>query len=161
MTENKKYNWWDDPKNAEEVQRISWWEYTENKTTIELPVSIVENGGYWTITGNKETEKLIGSGLSVCASGESKDEAIRSFFILMKVAHSYEEECRLKYQCWVPFRKGDWGHTGGTWFVVFGIHFYLRYGKGMKGGKYILFTKLNISIHSEWTTYKNFKNKNL
>ena len=60
------------------------------------------------------------------------------------------------------FRKtsnalGNWKHTGGGWFVIFGLHFYFRYGKGMKGGKYIPFTKLNISFHSEWAMYKKWK----
>lgn len=147
----RKYNWWDDPKNAEEVSRISWWEHPENKTTVELPVSIVQDENYWCIGTNKETKQLIGDSLSsISASGDTKEEAIANFFSLLKASHSYEEMCRLKYQRWVPLRTGNWKHTGGRWFVVFGIHVYFRYGKGMKGGLYIPFTKLNVSVHNEW-----------
>lgn len=158
MKEN--YNWWTDPKNAEEVKRISWWQHPENKTTIELPVSIVEDNGHWIITGNEETEKLIGKSLCQVASGDSKEEAIKMFFLLLRMAHNYEEDCSRKYQRWVPFRKGDWKHKGGRWFVVFGIHVYFRYGRNMKGGWYFPFTKLNVSVHNEWNTYKRWKLSN-
>lgn len=151
IMKKNSYNWWEDPKNKEQVERISWWEHPENKTFVELPVAIVQDGNYWCIGTNKETEKLLGKDLSsVSASGDTKEEAITNFFSLLKASHSFEKMCRLKYQRWVPFRKGNWKHTGGTWFVVFGIHVYFRYGKGMKGGWYVPFTKLNISVHNEW-----------
>lgn len=154
----KTYNWWTDPKNKETVERISWWEHSENKTHLHIPVSIIKSEEQWTIGCNSETEKLIGEDLaSVTASGDSKEKAIRVFFILLKAGHRYEKECRLKYQRWVPFRKGEWGHIGGTWFVIFGIHVYLRKGKGMKGGIYIPFTKLNIRVYNEWLSYKKWK----
>jgi hypothetical protein len=157
---DKNYNWWTDPKNKKEVDKISWWEHTENKTTIEIPVSIVNDGEYWCVGSNKDTEKLVGKSLSaISASGKTKEEAISEFFVMMKTIYFFEEDCRLKYQRWVPFIKGNWSKQGGTWFVIFGIHFYFRYGNGMKGGWYIPFTKLNISIHSDWTTYRNWKKK--
>lgn len=143
----EKYNWWTDPKNAEQVKKISWWEHEENKTTIELPVSIVEDNGHWIIGGNAETEKLIGPGLSHTASGHTKEEAISKFFLMMKISNEFESERARKYEKWVPFITGDWKQRGGRWFQVFGVHVYFRYGKGMKGGRYIPFTKLNISIH--------------
>jgi hypothetical protein len=154
----KDYNWWDDPVNTEEVKRISWWEHPENKTIIELPVSIIQEGEHWTIGTNKETEKLIGESLSsITSQGKSKEEVVSNFFLIMKMIHSFEEEGRRKYQRWVPFRKGDWKHIGGKWFVIFGIHFYFRTRRGMKGGWYIPFTNLNISVHSEWTSYNRWK----
>lgn len=117
-----KYNWWDDPKNTEQVKRISWWEHPENKITIELPVSIIQDGDYWCIGSNRETEELIGENLSsISATGHTKEEAVARFFWLLKASYSIEQKGRIKYQRWVPFRKGDWGHVGGKWFVVFGL----------------------------------------
>jgi hypothetical protein len=151
MSKNKeKYNWWTDPQNAEIVKQISWWDQPENKTSIELPVSILEKENNFIISGNDETKKLIGKGLCSVASGDTKEEAIRLFFRLMEVSYDFQKESAMKYRKWVPFRKGNWNRIGGTWFVIYGIHVYFRYGKNMKGGWYIPFTKLNISISNEW-----------
>lgn len=149
--EKKKYNWWADPANKETVDKMSWWEHPENKTTIPFPVSIVEDDGYWVIGCNSDTENLVGERLaSITCQGGSKEEVVRRFFLMLRLAHEYEDNCRRKYQVWVPFRKGPWKSIGGNWFTVFGINFNFRYGKSMKGGWYIPFTKLNISIHNEW-----------
>lgn len=77
----------------------------------------------------------------------------------IRMTHDYSEECRLNYQRFVPFRKGDWKHTGWKWLALFGIHIHFRYGKGMKGGWYLPLTKLNISISNEWIIYQKFKNE--
>lgn len=153
----KQINWWDDPKNKEEVERISWWNHVENKETFPLPISVICSDNHWTVTCNSDTEKLLGDKLHVVASGDTKEKAIRAMFQILKWTHEYSEECRLNYQRFVPLRIGDWKHTGGKWFTIFGINFYFRYGKGMKGGYYIPFTKQNISIRSDWTIYKNWK----
>lgn len=152
----KTYNWWTDPANAEVVKRISWWEHPENKTTIQLPVSIIEKDGAWSIATNINTRNLIGDLGNGTFSSKSKEDAIEKFWKIMKMSHDYETECRLKYQRWVPFRHGDWS-IGGRWFVIFGINFYFRLGNNMKGGWYIPFTKLNIMVHSEWAVYKRWK----
>lgn len=156
------YNWWEDPKNKAEIERISWWNKAENKQNINFPVSIVEeNGGtHFTITFNDETNSLLGKRMSVVAGGKTKEEAIEKFFMLMKMTHEYTEECRLSYQRFVPFRKGDWKHTGGRWFIIFGFQVFFRYGKGMKHGFYIPFTNLNINFSSEWKVYNKFKKEN-
>ena len=151
------YNWWDDPKNEEEIKRISWWEHPISKKFFDFPISAVESDGYWVVACNSDTEKLIGNGLSVSAQGKTKEEALKKMFMMIALTHDYSEECRLNYQRWVPFRKGDWKHSGGTWFIIFGIQFYFRHGNGMKGGVYIPFTKLNISISNDWITYRNWK----
>ena len=117
------------------------------------------DGEHWTATFSEETEKLLGDKLHSCASGDTKEEAVEKMFMLMKWSHEYSEECRLNYQRFVPFRKGDWKRTGGKWFVIFGFHFNFRYGKQMKGGWFIPFTKQNISIHSDWSIYKEYKRK--
>lgn len=154
------YNWWEDPKNKEEVERLSWWNHPENKEIFELPISVISDGKYWCASFNDETKEVFGDILHGCGQGESKDEAIRQMFSIIKFHHDYSELRILNYQRFVPFRKGDWKQTGGTWFVIFGIHFYFRCGNNMKGGRYMPFTKLNISIHSEWSVYKRWKNKN-
>ena len=153
----KNYNWWEDPKNKEEVERLSWWNHEKNKETFSFPISVVKDGDCWVATCNDETKKLLGDRLHGCAQGKTKEEAIAEMFMMIRMSHNYSEECRLNYQRWVPFRKGDWKHIGGSWLIIFGIHINFRYGKGMKGGKYIPFTKLNISIYSEWITYRNWK----
>jgi len=155
----KDYNWWEDPKNKEQVERISWWNHEENKDTYPFPISVVKSDEVWVATCNDETKKLLGDRLHGCAQGKTKEEAIQQMFLMIKIAHEFSEECRLKYERWVPFRKGDWKHTGGKWFVIFGIHVYFRYGNGMKGGWYFPLTKLNISVSSKWSIYRKFKNE--
>lgn len=154
--EKQNYNWWDDPKNQEEVKRISWWNHSRNMKTIEFPLSIIQEGENWTVASNDETKKLIGK-LGNAASGKTQQEAIDSFWKIIRFHHEFLNEERLSYQRWVPFRKGPWGNTGGNWASIFGIHVYLRYGKNMKGGWYIPFTKLNISLSNDWLMYKRWK----
>lgn len=147
----EKYNWWTDPKNEIEVKKISWWDHSENEVNVNMPISVIQSDeNHWTASTNSETEKIFGKNFNGVASGETKEEAIKDLFIMIKFGIDYNNECRIKYQRWVPFRKGDWKHSGGKWFIVFGINVYFRHGKGMRGGRYIPFTKQNISIHSEW-----------
>lgn len=150
------YNWWEDPKNKEEVERLSWWDYEKNKETFNFPISVIKSGNWWVATCNNETKELLGDRLHVCAQGKTKEEAIKKMFMLIKISHDYSEECRLSYQRFVPFRKGNWKHIGGKWLTIFGIQIYFRCGKGMKGGWYLPFTKLNISISNEWVIYKKY-----
>jgi hypothetical protein len=149
-------SWWDDPKNKEEVNKLSWWNHADNIESFNLPISIIGGNKSWTATFNSETEKLLGNKLSCCASGESKEEAINNMFMLIRSLHEYSEDCRLNYQRFVPFRKGNWKHAGGKWIVIFGINIYFRHGKGMKKGFYIPFTRLNVLINNEWKVYKNY-----
>ena len=159
MENNKDYNWWTDPKNEEEVKRLSWWDDPKNKETFNLPISVVNSDGHWVATCNDETKKILGEGFNQCAQGKTKEEAINKMFMFIRMGDDYLEECRLNYQRWVPFRKGEWKQIGGKWIIIFGIHIYFRYGKGMKGGTYLPFTKLNICFSNEWTTYRKFKNE--
>lgn len=155
----EEYNWWTDPKNKEEVERISWWNHEKNKESFNFPISVVQSDDVWVVACNDETTKLLGEGLHSCSQGKTKEEAIASMFQLMRLTHEYAEECRLNYQRWVPLRVGPWKHRGGRWLAFFGLHVYFRHGKGMKGGHYIPFTKLNVSFSSDWTAYKKYKQK--
>jgi hypothetical protein len=134
-----------------------WWEDEKNKHDFEFPVSVVNESGVWVATCNENTKVLLGDKVHACAQGNTKDEAIRKMFSMIRFMHEYSDECRMNYQRFVPFRKGDWSQTGGKWFVIFGINFYFRYGSKMKHGWYFPFTKLNISINNEWVEYSRLK----
>lgn len=157
---DKNYNWWTDPKNQEEVERISWWNHKENQDVFNLPISVVNGGDHWVASFNEETKKYFGNNITGIGQGKTKEEALHRMFLNVRLAINYSEECRLNYQRFVPFRKGDWKHVGGRWFTIFGFNFYFRYGEGMKYGKYIPLTKLNISIRNEWKIYKNWLKEN-
>lgn len=152
----EEYNWWKDPKNLEEVNRISWWTKSENRAYVELPIALVNDGIYW-VASTIDENKFLGEHLHSCVQARSQDEAISKLFEMIRFRAIYSEGCRLRYQRFVPFRKGPWGQTGGNWISVFGIHIYIRYGKTMKGGWYVPFTQLNISTYSDWCTYRKWK----
>jgi len=153
------YNWWTDPKNKDSVEKLSWWNHPENRKIVYLPISLVHDDGYWVASCSDETKKFLGE-LHSCAQGKSEEEAINNMFEMLRFSYEYEVECRLRYQRWVPLRVGPWGMSGGRWFSVFGINVSFRHGDNMLGGWYVQFTKLNISIHSDWSAYKNWKHNN-
>ena len=155
----EKYNWWTDPKNKEAVEKASWWNKPENQSSVELPISITNEGGMWVVCTNDKTKELFGDYFHGLGQGETKDDAIKSMFIGMKSLAEFLHEERLSSARFVPFTKGDWKYIGGRWFTIFGIHFSFRKGDGNKGGWYIPFTKLNISIISYWKTYRDYKRK--
>jgi hypothetical protein len=159
MAKDENYNWWTDPKNKEEVDKLSWWDHAENRYIIYLPISIVKDGDMYVASFNTETKKYFGEDIHGCAMGKSTEEAVEEMFYMIRFEHEYLKDKVLNYQRFIPFRKGDWKHVGGTWFVIFGMHVYFRHGKGMKGGWYIPFTKLNVSITNEWANYRKHKNK--
>lgn len=146
----------EDKEYFEKWKDYMWWEKEENKQSIPLPVSIAEGDGYWNICTNSETAKLIGEHLHAVDFGETREEAIENFYESIKIQHEYTLMRMLDYERWVPFRVGPWKTIGGKWFAIFGITFHFRYGKDMKGGWYIPFTKLNISVASAWKRYKEF-----
>ena len=139
------------------MKKVFWWEDPKNKETISFPISIIKSDDVWVASCNNETKKLLGDKVNVCSQGETKEDAIKKFFEGIKYLYDYSEECVLNYQRFVPLRKGNWKHNGGKWLVIFGFHFSFRYGKNMKGGMYVLFSKLNISFVNEWKLYKNYK----
>src|SRR5688572_21733323 len=142
MTNNKEYNWWTDPQNADQVKKASWWNHEENKTFIEFPIALVQDGKHWVAsTRRDERHDFLGKQTAV-SQGETKEEAIKQLFFILRLRYDYCDEARLNYQRWVPFRKGPWGKTGGNWFSIFGFHVYFRYGKQNKGGYFIPFTWL-------------------
>lgn len=152
-----EYNWWTDSKNADVVKNISWWNHDENKETYPLPISVIQEGEYFIVSSNDDTLKIIGDIGQQTGQGKTKEEAINQYFSLLRMSYEYQENCRLSYQRFIPFRLGPWNMIGGKWFSIFGFHFYFRTGKNMKGGYYIPFTNLNISFSNDWIVYENYK----
>jgi len=155
----EKLSWWDDPKNKKEVYKISWWEHKKNQEIFPLPISVIQDGDYWIATCNNKTKKYLGDKLYGCSQGKTKEEAINKMFEIIRMTCDYYDECTLNYRRFVPFTKGNWKIKGGKWFTIFGIFMYFRYGKGMKGGWYVPFTKLNISISNYWVEWRKYKKK--
>lgn len=118
------------------------------KTTIGLPVIVLEEDGHWIITTTPESEKITCN--AVCASGKTFPDAEKRFWEMFNIIAKYNEKRSRELDKYKFFQKGDWKHIGGKWFTIIGFHFYLRYGKNMKGGKYIPFTKLNILFLNYW-----------
>ena len=147
------YNWWTDVINKEEVDRLSWWNHEENMFNFDLPISLIEDDGVWIASMNERTYEYLGDYTS-SAVGDTKEEAIVNLFDVYKSNIYFYRERMLSYERFVPFMCGDWNRVGGKWICVFGINIYFRYGSGMKYGKYIPFTKLNISIYNKWKQYQ-------
>lgn len=114
---------------------------------IDFPVDVIyTEEEHWVICSNEETKKLLGSSMNIVVQGDTKEEAIQQFFLHLRMTVDFYKKDANKYRKYAPLIIGDWSHIGGSWFQIFGIHVYFRYGKDMKGGFYIPFTKLNIMI---------------
>lgn len=135
-----------------------WSDDPQYEEFFNFPVSVIESdNGMWVAAFNKKSEEYLGEDISAVAQGKTKEEAIKNLFLDIQLLYHYSEKCRRSYQRFVPIRIGNWKHTGGRWIVIFGINIYFRYGKNMKYGFYIPFTKLNIRINNEWIEYNRFK----
>lgn len=125
---------------------------TSETINISIPVEMIQEGETVFISTTEEAEKILG--FSSYGDGKTKEEAEKQFWSMIRFMNEYYKERSDKLDCWKPFQKGDWKHIGGTWFIIFGIHVYFRTGKGMKGGRYIPFTNLNIMINNHWRKRK-------
>lgn len=130
---------------------MSEWQNIE----ISFPVNYIFDEGHHLIANSDETDNIIGQ-VNTCVQGDSFEDAKKVYFEILKSNIEYLEERSRQLDLWKPFQKGDWKQIGGTWFTTFGINVYFRYGKGMKYGRYIPFTKLNISISNYWRRIKKF-----
>ena len=92
--------------------------------------------------------------------GKSYKKAENNFWKMAAYIYKHHESRSQELNRWKWFQKGNWKSIGGTWFTVFGIMVYFRYGnsplyrKSMRGGWYIPFTNLNISISNYWMKNK-------
>ena len=94
---------------------------------------------------------------SIAVQGKSFKEAENHFWALAWDISKYHQKRSDELNCWKWFQKGDWKQPGGSRFIVFGIAVYFRYGKQMKGGWFVPFTNMNISIHSYWKQLRTDK----
>jgi hypothetical protein len=115
---------------------------------LTIPVILVQEDEDYCIISTKESEAIIGN--SIVGSGKTFEDAANKFWDMARYINEYHKSRSHDLDRWKPFQKGNWKHTGGSWFTVFGINVYFRRGKNMKGGWYIPFTKMNISITNYW-----------
>jgi hypothetical protein len=159
MSKKEYYNWWNDPKNKEKVEELSWWNHEENKVYIEIPISVLKDNlsdgkEVWVASFNDDTKKYLNENIFTAAQGYTMNEAIDKLFEISNYSIEYYIEKYKSYERFVPFLKGDWNVYGGKWFVMFGLGLYFRYGRKNKGGFFIPFTELNVTIINYWKTYK-------
>ncbi len=129
------------------------------RITLEIPVGMIEGDGGFVIFNTKETDQILGK-VSIVIQEESLEEAKRVYLILLKSHIEWAEDRSRQLDKWKPFQKsGKNTMTRSFWFMIFGMHFYFRRGKGMKGGWYIPFTNLNISFHNYWIPYRKPESK--
>lgn len=119
-------------------------EYTEDTLTIPIK-KIKDIDGSYVLTSEKKYFQ------SIVASGKTLEKAKENFWKMFEVMWNHHLKRSQELNKWKPFQKGDWSHIGGTWFTIFGIQVYIRYGKPMRGGVYIPLTKINISIRNYWS----------
>lgn len=129
----------------------------EQRLNLELPVMYVQTEDCYVMWSDNETDKLLD--IPVVVQADSKEAAIKQFWISVKCNQEFYRYIYRRHQRWALFDKGPWVR-GGRWFSVLGFHFNFRVGKNMKGGVYVPFTKLNISFTSFWRKkYSPEKNK--
>lgn len=116
---------------------------------ISIPCEYTIEGEYHLLHLTKEYED-ISTGFCI-SQGKSFEEAEKDLISMIKMINKYHLNRANYLKKYEWFSKGDWNHTGGSWFTILGIHVYFRYGKGMQGGGwYIPFTKMNVSITNYW-----------
>lgn len=128
----------------------------EQKTiTLEVPVGYIydETTKLHMLFNTKETDKLLGQ-TNLVITEETLEKAQETYFLLLKLDKDYHLKRSQALDKWKPFQKGPWNLNGGRWLTFFGLHFFFRKGKGMKGGRYIPFTNLNISFYNHWKKSK-------
>lgn len=118
-------------------------------TYLQIPIGIESYDDGIVLFNVEQTDDIIGK-LGIVVQEDTLDKAKAQALDILKYHIKYLEKRSNELDLWKPFQKGQWSHIGGTWFTVFGIHVYFRYGKGMKGGWYIPFTRLNITINNYW-----------
>lgn len=124
----------------------------EQTLELTLPVEYIVdefNGKeYHIIVSSDETKKFLD--IPIVVQANSKEEAIKQFWMTANIHLDYLEERGYQADKWEPLRIGPWKKYGGRWVSIFGQFFSFRYGKKNKGGWFVPFTKLNISYHNQW-----------
>lgn len=114
---------------------------------LEYHVEIHDGKEYHMLFSNDETKKYID--IPIVVQKNTKEDAIKTAYIVIKSHLDYLEERSKVADKYEWFRLGP-KTKSSIWFMIFGINFYFRYGKGMKNGWYVPFTNLNIMITNHW-----------
>lgn len=122
---------------------------------LSFPVGYQCDEGHHMVYDTDETKKFLD--IPVVVSAESKTEAIKNYWTIVSVHLSFLNDIYQRHNRWALFYKGSWKERGTHWFSVFGFHFYFRHGKNMRGGAYLPFTKLNVSLTNYWRIPKKIK----
>lgn len=122
---------------------------TDMITYLQIPIGIESYDDGIVLFSVEQTDDIIGN-LGIVIQEDTLNKAKAQALDILKYHIKYLEKRSNELDLWKPFQKGQWSHIGGTWFTVFGIHVYFRYGDGMKGGWYIPFTRLNITVNNYW-----------
>ena len=120
----------------------------EKLITINIPILLIEYEDKYLLSTTSESEKILTT--SICVEGDTLEKVEEAFQEALQFTNEYHLERSNELNKWKIFQKGNWSQTGGCWFIIYGIKMYFRKGKGMKGGKYIPFTSLNISVYNFW-----------
>lgn len=126
----------------------------EEEIFIEIPVTLYKDDGMYVIANSKKTDEIIRD-VGIVVQGETLEEAKEQWLNSLKFHLQFINNRSNELDRWKPFQKGNWKHIGGTWFKIFGLQFYFRYGRDNKYGWFVPFTKLNVSFHNYWYTRKS------
>lgn len=114
---------------------------------IRTTTNITEEKEYWCLTPSKDYDFF---GCGIVVQGDSYQDAVDQFWNTVASCCEFHKDKSDMYYKTCPLIIGPWSRTGGRWIKSFGVGIYFRYGKGMKGGFYVPFTKLNISFSNAW-----------
>lgn len=120
----------------------------EETILLQIPVTYAQENDHHIINSNDATEKLLD--IPVVVQADSKEEAIEKYWIIVQSHLRFHQWIYRRHSRWALFYRGAWKGMATHWFSVLGFNFYFRRGKGMKGGFYIPFTKLNITFRNHW-----------
>lgn len=119
------------------------------KDFLKIPVLILrEKDQSVSIVSYSETDRMLPN--SPSGHGKSLEEATLNFWLSHNIQQEYIENMAKKAYKWVPIRIVPWKQIGGQWLSIYGFRFYFRYGKGMRGGRYVPFTLFNITFSNYW-----------
>lgn len=122
----------------------------KKKHKIGIEVELFEDDGKFVICPVDNCPIFQG----IVSQGHTLEAAEKKFIQLAGYMQEYYIERSNDLDRWKPFNKGNWSRRGGTWFTVFGVGLYFRFGQGMKGGFYVPLTKMNITFTNHWKAIK-------
>lgn len=117
---------------------------------IKIPITLIKINGSDEVLLSFSDKKEYFINESIYGTGKNVEEAEKMFLEMAQFNAKFYLSEHNKLNKLAIFMKGPWSHIGGRWFTILGINVNFRYGKNMKHGFYIPFTKLNINITNAW-----------